>query len=262
MGNIFSRLFSGRLVPTVRVDKNGRVVIRHMKPVSGNESGAAIPSLNAPPVNHNSEAHEELLLSATDVLLRKSYMANSGRDAERLEKAMKRFSDETLSRISKLHGPAGDLAVYFLHLELEGESDEVHVRDLLELSSFLDDRDITTDNIVLSIKRYDFLHPLNESGSYPDERYRQITRLVESADAIRRSGSSERDSTVFDYAKISKELAPVIRIADEKLVDTILGASDAEYEQIITIMRERAVSDPDSIKELMSGPSALSSGAL
>jgi hypothetical protein len=266
MGNAFSKVFGGNLIPTARVDKNGRVVTRHMKP---EDSGAGGTKQLIPSPVQQAPANTELLRSDVAALLmdRTNVTASDRRREHSLMvKAMEHFSAETLRGIKELDRATGDNTAYHVQLEVRGTNpSEDYVRDLLQLSEHTHERGITSGQAVRSLARYENLCPLGEGGSYPEERYRQATSLLDASTAIMRLLVANRvDDSVINFESLRGQHSVTPRIADDRLVQLIMDATESECEQIVSIINERHIVDPDIIAELMAAneTSSLSSGLL
>ena len=120
MGKLFSKLFGERLIPTARVDKNGRVVVRHMKPdeIVGAKKKTLIPS----PAKSPSEPTGLLRLETAAVIM-KLMDLHPTRDQnkyDRMVRGMESLSFDTLQKIRQLTGDAGTEAAYSIYLETNG----------------------------------------------------------------------------------------------------------------------------------------------
>lgn len=269
MGRLFNKVFSG-LIPTSRVDKNGRVVIRHMKPETGDSDGASIPPPASPSLGGKATVDGALLNDAVSVLL--SNLKSTGNSLKSddllLRRKVEHYSGATLKKIAEMDNNP-DLAsklnaFYHVFTELEVAGKEAYVRDVLETADFMAENSTYNDQSVFTLQRYRNLTPLNSDGSYPMERYRQVTRLMQVTHTVLESSSENLGESAFDYELISLNREQTPRLTDERLVDRILEASDSEYEKIIAIVRERSLINFDDITSLIvrDGPNGLSSGTL
>lgn len=261
MANIFSKLRG--LIPTARVDKNGRVVIRHMKP---EDMGVSEPQATLPPPQPRPVASQKTVREAMDNVLEAAGIDSYDwhHAVTTMNVHMEKLLPSTLERMASLKNSDEGQVAHSIYKEFyEAELNETLINDLVQLSSHIGERDLEEAWIassVLGFQSYDNLCPMGADGSYPEERYSQCAALFDVTQAMRDLVLEKAvDKSEFAYGSGDTRM-----LSNKKLVDYILSAKDPDREKIAGIIRSRKMTDPDSIKALIEAgeTTALSSGAL
>jgi hypothetical protein len=267
MSDFISRL-ENNLIPTHRVDKNGNVVIRHMK--DGVAGGAARTTIfPAPKAKLPAEA-VSLVSEAADVIIGcLPYRSGTSKRLPGVKRALRKFSPATLRRIISAQSLKEQQVLVYIRNELsEREPREAYVNDLLHLSGKMTENGMYLDfstNYILGLQKYEGLTPVATDGSYPTERYSQSIALLRVTDKIWRMVSSDQaDESALDYVPDDFMRYSEPRIADKELVSFILTSSESDRERIVTLVEDRSVINADDIKILLEdgSTSSLSSGVL
>ena len=268
MGNFFSKL-KGHLIPTARVDKHGRVVIRHMKPEESGVNGARslIPAPRTKPsAEMLSLASEAASFLSEELSIRKD---DEKQFLARTKKALAGFSPETVHRIMAAEKNGERKALIHVNYELaERNPREAYVNDLMRLSGHFYNRGEHIDfiaNYIRGLQKYEGLAPMGADGSYPPERRSQGIALVAAVQRLREMSMWEKSYlSDLDYIPDDRLLYAEPLLAEGKLRDLILNATVGERELITRIIEERSIVNADDILEMMraSESAALADGAL
>jgi hypothetical protein len=267
MGNFFSRL-KGNLIPTARVDKNGRVVIRHVKGEGTGTSARKVlfPAPNTQPSVDETTGTSEAVEIFVGMLAIKGGVPES---LPRLKKSLGGFSPDTIRRIISVKSIQEQRVLPHVYDELtKMEPREVFVNDLLCISGYLMERGEQIDlaaNFINGLQQYEGITPIREDGSYPPERFSQSTCLIRVTQKIADMiifGQADASSLDFVPNKRLRHLDP--RIADKELVGMILTASEGDRERIVDLIEERGIINTVDIKVMLDAgsTSSLSSGVL
>lgn len=165
------------LVPTQRVDKNGRTVTRNMKAAAPAEKEPALPavSLNKPVARSEAEDHALNVSIASQTLW--EYLpgyAPGTNLPDRSTEALTGYSDATLHRV--INFPWSKHSVKdFIH-KISKKWNETTANDYMEVTAAMNSLGIDTLHAA-SWHRYD-LHPANNEGDYPEERLSQLVAIV------------------------------------------------------------------------------------
>jgi len=262
MGNLFSRP-NGSLTPTPRVDKNGRTVIRHMKPEASAISKLQLPAPTQPRTDPLRDSVVELVvLTITGIVLNSDPTEHEQRD---IEEGLRGLSFDALNMIIGLDRPDSYSRLWVIYDDLrkgvggDFTSDFLHLSDALESRGF--DEMIFSDYI-RGFRRYEGLPPLGIDGEYPLERLRQCTGIIDVTACITdmiREGDLEGDGGI-SYAKDEGQGSIFLR--DAKLRKIIMN-SEYDNARIMNLIKERKVIAPDALVAILDQDSTpLADGAL
>lgn len=253
------------LVPTARVDKNGRVVVRHMKPEGTGTSELKIP---IPPIQQKPVSSPQLMRRAMENVFEAAGMSEYdwGQAVAMMLEQIESLMPSTLERMASLkNGEDGGVAHSIYNEFYAPKVDETFINDLAQIGPHIGERDIDPNwlnSCVRGFQNYDGLCPMGADGSYPEERYSQCTTLFDVTHAIRGLILGKiLDKSEIDYGDQSGDER---MIASKSLVDYIMSAKDTERERIAELISSRKIIDVEVLKGLIAtgGTAALSSGAL
>lgn len=252
----------GNLVPTSRVDKNGRVVIRHMRAES---IGTAVAGKLIPAPSPTRVPEIDALLNGAASLIEKTVEPDSSNSGI-LRDNLKKLSTHTLRRIAGATEPQHRSTIFSVYSEtVRDEADESYINDLLELSDHFAANVIGNEpdgNLLIGARHSAGLASQGSDGRYPEERYRQLVGLIDVTAKIIEMAVKENTpiNGTFDFS--IGYLSPAL--ADHNFREFILGATSAEHQMIVRIIGERKTANFDDIKALLESSDTvpLSNGAL
>lgn len=225
------------LVPTQRVDKNGRTVIRHMK-AQRSISGSNLPLPPIVPEYDRSQLVSEVAAFIT-----------TGNSLEHhLSTAKTGIADYSLDT---LHRILGSLSKPQMNLLLHGftmEWDEEKINDYISIASAVENNRIYSGELDLQLQAlnyYEELTPIQSGQPYPLERAIQCHAIVEAASAIHWHAEDDSDGVFATMA--DGEFLPYIE--DSRLRDLILHSD--ERNEVTRIIKERGITDAEVILEFL-----------
>lgn len=223
------------LIPTPRVDKHGRTVIRHMKPRSSGAPGSKTPVM-APVLKMTADNHGKVLKASASAIAEETD-GNMGD----IEEQLSIYSTEELAKIAEWSVTKSNARIWSLSDELE---ETEYVRDFLQLADFIAEQNVNEMNIashVHALHRYDELAPQGYDGSYPRERLEQCKAALEITllmrDMIR---NDELDPKSVDSGDTSHRQP---YITDEKLRSLIFDPSSRAAALNVVIQRRMVRGD-------------------
>lgn len=264
-----SKILGSHLIPTPRVDKNGRVVVRHMKSDDA-VSGAKDQRQHLPvPVVKGTGSTALARLEAAAVLMKLTDLNHSqhNKEYQNMVAGMESFSFETIQKIMQLEGESGRMIAYGVMLDIRNpkQSDEIFVRDVIALTEHLNMSNAATDAYIRALRYYDAICPLDDDESYPQERFDQAMALITATSAMENLAYEKRiDYSALTYVECLGQKYDVPLIADRGVSDFIINASESERDQAVAIITERGIADFESMAALLDQgtPNAISGGAL
>lgn len=251
------------LIPTPRADKNGRVVVRHMKPESSGQRDHSIPAPNvvAP------DADNALMEGAYNAILN-VVLEGAASQSERtfIEDRLRELPSETLVVISELPDSENYTRLWGIHTAMKDMAPSAFITDLVYLADMLEQRgidEIFFSDYVRGFRYYEDLCPLGSSGSYPELRASQCRVLTDvcmtMVDMIDEELISNEDMT-YPTDTDSDEWTPFVRDADLR---HLLLASEYDTDKVVSLIQERKIIDPDDLKAILDQDiNALAKGAL
>ena len=159
------------LIPTARVDKHGRAVIRHMKP---GVSSTTTALTQVPPVLPR--AVEDLtpaLKAAAEVCAKQTRWA-----AEDMELRLDGYSKAELEAVVNLSTAKSKSPLWCF---INNMRDIPRARDILHLGHYLAEcgaDDPTIDILIDCLQKYEELTPQGNDGTYPRERLEQCRAVI------------------------------------------------------------------------------------
>lgn len=250
------------LIPTARVDKNGRVVTRHMKPESSGHQAHSIPSPAPPQVSGSSVLKSGAFSAISEVVLSGS---PSAYERGVLEEGLNDLPDETLEKIIELDGSDDYTRLWVVFDDMKKKAGRSSIIDLIHLSDMLEHRgvdEMVFSDYVRGFQQYKDLHPVGDNGVYPEERLAQCTLLT---DAYMLMIGMIEDGTLngdgdMAYVNDKGEWTPFLR--DRELRNLLL-ASKYDPEKVLKLMKDRELIAPDSLIAILDQDiNALRDGAL
>lgn len=268
MNTHFSR---GNLIPTARVDKHGRTVIRHMKPEdkAGQRFNGTVP---APVVTPN-DVRSALLERAASAF----FGHNTGMNEEDHAASTKWLSTLSASELKTVETWAGNKKASRLWIPVVGMQKDAgrdFGRDWLNVSDYLEGKQIEQvvgEYYIAAFQKYEGLIPLEDGAAYPEERFKQFVAVTETVLSMI---ELSRDGTIDDreYSLYSSDADPELEadvtyewlpyIWDEKLRNLIVNPEHSDAAR--KIIGERGIVNADDITAIISGSehALLGEGAL
>ena len=237
------------LVPTPRVDKNGRTVIRHMKPGSKIGSGIA----RAPKVAIAPEQDIDALIEEASTALGAamgdydiSATARLTRDRARI--GLQGFAPATLQRITEYQWTAGTASIVTSELEQEVFTEGM-VNDIIMLEKELD-RYIAgsySNWLIMGFPHYEKLETYDFNEEYPQRRAEQCTALIGAS--LHLANNDEIGVRTFG---VTPEGMPLMIIKDEDLQDLILNPPAGHSSQdVADIIIDHSIGDAAHIRRIL-----------
>lgn len=250
------------LIPTPRVDKNGRTVIRHMKLRGTGADGSKIPQVST----HASELGYGTLLENASVALGSVY-GNPKNNAvartymERARIHLDGYSPATLRNIANHHWGYSWGTDVNSEIDEGGYYNEGHVNDTIMLGDDLDrmGAGMYRSWVILSLPMYEGLEPYDLKREYPERRVEQAKAI---ASVVLHFAKSEKKAT--NVHGVGPDGYPVLHLKDVELQNLILNPDDPYTCQDITnIIIDHNTADASRIRELLKfETTSLQSGVL
>lgn len=225
------------LVPTPRLDKNGRTVIRHMKPQLS-ISGSKLP---LPPIMPEYD-RSQLVSEVAEFITTGNFLEHH------LSTAKAGIADYSLDT---LHRILGNLSKPQMNLLLHGftmEWDENKINDYISIATVVENNRIYSGELdwqLQSLNYYEELTPIQPGHPYPLARALQCHAIVETTSAIH--WHAEDDSDGVFVTMDDGEFLPYIQ--DSQLRDLILHSD--ERNEVARIIKERGITDAEVIMEFL-----------
>lgn len=241
------------LIPTARVDKRGRVVIRHMKP-EGAGTGGIKKLVKGPAVKQVADDHERLL-KITAAAIADEIEGDLGE----IEEQLSVYSTEELETLAPWSTAKDNIRLWSFAIELD---DAEFVRDYIHLSDFISERgmsDMAAPSYIRAIHRYEEIPPQGDDGSYPRERLEQCKAALDMTFIIREMISN--DEIAPNSLAVDSVAGTHPYVKDEKLRQLIF---DPELRSAaFNIMTQRRTIQADEIEAILAeGAGALTDGVL
>lgn len=237
------------LVPTPRLDKNGRTVIRHMKSQHNSPAG----NLPLPQIIQEKD-HDRLISEVATYITEDTNVRHYFNTAK---EAVAGYSPDTLHRIM------GELSKSHMNLLVHGfsmEWDENKVNDYISIAKAVEENEIYSGDLegqLQALGYYEELTPAQPGSPYPLERALQCHAIVGATQAIH--WHADEESYGVFITMDDGEFIPYIQ--DPKLRGMILHSD--ERNEIARIIKERGITDVAVIMEFLhSEAPAVSEGML
>lgn len=250
------------LTPTPRTDKNGRVVVRHMKLEPSFQHEYSIPA----PVAVAPSAGDALMEGAYNAILN-VVLEGAASQNERtfIEDYLRQLPSETLVAISELPDSEDYTRLWGIHTAMKDSVPSDLITDLIYLGDMLEQRgieEIFFIDYVRGFRYYEDLCPLGSDGAYPELRASQCRALTDvcmvMVDMI--------DEELISHKELAHptdddgEWTPFIRDADLR---HLLLASDYDTDKLVGLIQERKIVDPNDLKAILDQDiNVLAKGAL
>lgn len=247
------------LIPTPRMDKNGHVVVRHMK----NEmpAGGYIKKDIPVPVIPSRDDVAELVSNAIAAMELEVGLSTTV-ERQNVQDHLPSLSREELETIIEWSGNENASRLWILHEQLQHDDGITFAKDFLHLSDFLEDHgieEIISADYVRGFQQYKNLCPIADDGSYPEVRTEQcktITKVLSTMVDMVDSGELREEYVCAD----TESWTPLIR--DEQLQDLLLN-KETDTEAVLKVIIERRVLDPAHIQAILKQEGgALSNGVI
>jgi len=255
-------LTMSHLIPTPRTDKNGRTVIRHVKPpttsTDKNQTALPTPTMLAPKKNHATIA-ADAMDTLVGVLYTKYRDGLPTKTLTNISEALTRYSDATLDRVQQ-HEWTVKSADHF-SVGITRTWDETKANDYMAATKAL--REYEPDSIPPrhydSWQHYPELHPANNDGDYPEERLSQITALYLVTEHM-----IANDREPYYWDDLTNDIAFIYLDDDDQLRDFLLNpGNDYARDNITSIITTHHTYDPEKIKRMLDlGVPSMTSGVL
>lgn len=246
------------LTPTPRVDKNGRVVVRHMK--ADSDSGtrpkkslpvpAVVPQQDTTDLVENASAAIEVLTATAREAMRVEVDFSTTEETLIIKDKLPLLNEEEHETIIEWAGNENASRLWILHEHLLRDDNILFAKDFLHLCDFLEEQEIEEvifSDYVRGFQQYKNLHPIAEDGSYPETRLEQckvLTRvLLTMVDMV--DGGHLREE---DVRADSEPWTPFIR--DERLQNLLLK-EDTDVPAVMKVITERRIIDADHIQAIL-----------
>lgn len=252
------------LIPTARTDKNGRTVIRHMRPETHSQS--AKDTLPAPALSgtaHQQDATLEELFSLIKAMIETDENRH-GFDSE-TRRALNSYPESFRNELRHyLMDLDNDTAAVIARKVATGHSDHV---DLCEYAYFLPRINMADKDhaVVLlnTVREYmnDGIIAAAWDYSKADERIKlQCLALMNTAAAIEETGRGNNWTSMSFHSLVMQ--VKLARLTDNDLIVRLVTRPH-EAEDIIKVIKEHGVTDYRTIRGILDGIApSLSSGAL
>lgn len=249
---------TGRLVPTRRADKNGKIVTRHVKPQDAvqDRTPLPVPVLAAP----DADSHEELVSSTAQIIFSIIIHKYPGRNPDIILDAIKRpltrYSPVTVERIRAYEWNVETANT--LTLGISYRWDETLTNDYMAVSEVI--REEEPDGVpplyYSQWKHYrSELHPENNNGDYPQERLNQLTAIYRVTKLIASSDS---------YWAEPEDETETVYIDSDELRQLILNPGP-QYtrDEVVSVILDHDTLDAGRVKKILDlGVSPMSGGVL
>jgi len=253
------------LIPTPRTDKNGRTVIRHMKPQT---AGTDKPTVNLPmpaavPDHHKTLVHETALNLFS--IIEENYGGrNTALIINAIENALAKYSVATLDRIQ--HNEWLPHAANTLALGITTRWDETQANDFIAACHALREHEPHGVPAIHNNawKHYRELHPANNDGDYPKERLDQIVTLYFVTEYMIADGEEPYYWDTYHLGELANDIEFIYLGDDNQLRKLILHPGpDYKCEDILRIVTAHHTYDPEKIKRMLDlGVPSMTSGVL
>ena len=248
-----------KLVPERRVDKNGKAVIRHVKPAN------AQPRKSLPAPSTGVPRREAVVSRLTrEIATQMGYTMEDQNDWEEIHETLKGYSDEFLIRLNDAFKPRTQLATAIARMVYHQETEEF-VREFAAFGGVIPDESNGMEiamSYVRSLHHYPQL-PQMDDYSKADETTKQVIREImlltlRLEDEIVLFGDTDPVRSIrHDYDSFD---TPVLQ--EDGLVQLIVDRPE-DAKRIGDIAIERSTGDPRAIVEVMDhGTKSLSGGVL
>lgn len=249
------------LIPTPRTDKNGRTVIRHLKPQS-----TSTPKNNTPipAVSMRTPKDHAALAAVANQTIADNITTNNPqgipvKTLNRITAALASYSDATLERIQQ-HEWNGKSANHF-SVGIINAWDETKANDYMAATTALSEHE--PDGVPPlhydSWQHYPELHPANNEGDYPEERLSQITALyLVTEDMI------TNNEEPYYWDELTNDIGFIYLDDDDQLRSFLLNPGpDYTREDITRIITTHHTYDTGKIKAMLDlGVQSMTSGVL
>lgn len=246
------------LTPTPRTDKNGRTVIRHMKPQTTTKSNTMIPPVSSPALQSRDARITAAVRKIDQAIAAPGAPEPHPRVFEKITRALNTYSDATIERVQQHSwGPA--TAVHF-NVGVMNTWDETQANDYMMVSNALTEE--APDGIPPfhydSWKHYPELHPANNDGDYPEERLAQLIAIYRVIEDMEEQGYEP-----YRMNELTSD-ADSYFLSNDQLRNLICNPGHPHTpEEVARIITTHHVYDPERIKSMLDleNPS-MSSGVL
>lgn len=229
-----------KLIPTPRVDKNGRTVIRHMN-VQRSGSGGNMPL----PLIMAEQDRSQIISEVASFI---TTGTNLDHYFDTVKEAIGEYSLDTLHRVT------GNLSKSHMNLLVSGftlDWDEGKINDYISIAAAVENNSIWSEELGWQLKAlayYQDLTPLKPGHSYPLERALQCHAIVNTVSAIHwhKDEDDEDDNGVFTHMD-DGEFLPYIQ--DPQLRALILHSD--ERNEVARIVKERGITDAEVIMDFL-----------
>lgn len=236
------------LVPTPRTDKNGRTVIRHMKPATFASEDATIPTVSLSTPMERSEADQKehaLTISIAQQTLWEILMEDDPGTllADQASAAITGYSEATLLRI--INFPWGRYSAKDFTSNIAENWTETTANDYMEVTVAMNSLGVSPDH-ANSWHLYD-LHPANNDGDYPGERLSQLVAIVT---LIEHMQYGALDFYPYWHDPVTGEVESTY-LPQEDLRDLILNPGPYNREDIVELVVSHDAYDAERIKAIL-----------
>lgn len=248
------------LIPTPRTDKNGRTVIRHMKPQSTGtpKNNTPIPAVSMRTPKDRAAIAAAVTQTLIDNLAHPHSQSPDARTRERITEVLTHYSLATLERIQQ-HEWTGKSANHF-SVGIVRTWEETKANDYIATRTALNEYDPNGVSPLHynSWQHYPELHPANNDGDYPEERLSQLTALyLVTKDMI------ANDKEPYYWDDLTNAIS-FIYLDEGPFRDFLLNPGpDYNRDEITRIITTHHTYDPSKIKAMLDlGVRPMTSGVL
>jgi hypothetical protein len=232
------------LHPTPRTDKNGRTVIRHMKPEATSKNSTTIPPISLKPTTDRNE----FILEIAHVISSAHSPFNLGQHPkEQITKALTPFSNATLEKIQQSKWTASKVNDFTWGIR--NVWDETGTNDYLAVSEALAKEEPGGVPVLhySAWVEYPGLHPANNEGDYPEERLSQLLALYHVLNDMLDQDEYADEWDEIDGGPEEPYLAPT------PFRDFLINPGpNYNREEIVRIITTHHTYDPERIKAMLS----------
>lgn len=249
------------LVPERRVDKNGRSVIRHVKPSNAGKARKSLPAPSSATPTRGQILHR----LTTGIATQMGYTLEEQDEWHAINETLEGYSDQFLTRLNAAFKPRTQIATAIAVMVYRDETEQF-IREFAAFGGVIPDESNGMDlamAYVRSLHHYPQL-PQVDDYSVADEATKQacrelmlLTYRMEDEIVLFEGGTDPVKTIAHDYDSFS---TPVLN--HDGLVRLIIERPQ-DAQRIGDIAIERGTGDPRAIVEVMDhGVSSLSGGVL
>lgn len=231
------------LIPTPRTDKNGRTVIRHMKPEPTAKSASTIPPLT---LNTTTDRNALILDITHAISAAQTPFQLSQHPKAEIIKALKPFTNTTLEKIQQFKWNAEKSNTFTFGIR--NSWDETKTNDYLAVSEALSQEE--PDGVPIEHYTtwgvYTELHPANNEGDYPEERLSQLLAIYHVINDM-----FQQDEYADEWAEVDGDFDEPY-LARTPFRDFLLNPGpDYNRDDVLRIITTHHTYDPDRIKAMI-----------